>query len=166
MQTAIDFHLNPGAYSGGGNNMPSSGLTPNLLKSLFIQETGGADGRSQAAWAGYPGQVNVPGDWNQYKTSLGLTKPQMRNEGSVDQNIQAAAMYLTRKGYGASGQPMSGRPDGTFDGWSTVVRRYNGRTDMTTNGNSYSVNYAARIMQRAVNPNVSSSIQLPKSLSR
>ncbi len=40
----------------------------------MIQETGGADSRSQAAWKVDPLQVNVLGDWGEEKKFLGLKK--------------------------------------------------------------------------------------------
>lgn len=161
MKVAIDLHFEPGKYSGGGNNLPPS-ISPALIKSLLIQESGGADARSRAAWPIDPAQVNVPGDWNSFKTDIGLTRPTRRNEGNADLNITAAIKWLTRKGYGKTGQPMQNRPSGTFDGWSRAVQRYNGRTDLRSNGLSYSENYKQLIVDRAQNPSIYYSTSVSK----
>eukprot|EP00483_Globobulimina_turgida_P009538 UN09557 len=126
---------------------PVTNLDPNLVKSLLIQETGG----SAAAWPIDPAQVNVPGDWNQYKKDVHLTRSSRRNQGTIFINLRAAVMYLCRKGFGRSGQPARNRPDGYFDGWEESVRRYNGRSDVTTNGRPYSENYRDRIFDRKNN---------------
>ena len=127
-------------------------LSPALVKSQMIQETGGWDKRSLAAWRVDPQQVNVPGDWNPYKALLGISEPTRRNEGSKEQNVKAAIMFLARKGFGASGQPAANRPEGTFDGWHMALERYNGRNDGTSDGRLYRDVYADRIMRRAVAP--------------
>lgn len=134
-----------------------------LMKSWLIQEAGGNDDRSQAAWSADPAQVNVPGDWNEYKADLGLKEPKRRNEGTLEQNMKAAIIYLARKGFGGSGQPPENRPEGTFDGWKKALQRYNGRTDEAENGKKYSENYADRIVKRADNPDKKHEIELPKS---
>ena len=127
-------------------------LSPALVKSQMIQETGGWDKRSLAAWKVDPQQVNVPGDWSPYKALLGISEPTRRNEGSKEQNVKAAIMFLARKGFGTSGQPASNRPEGTFDGWHMALERYNGRNDGTSDGRLYRDVYADRIMRRAVAP--------------
>jgi len=160
MQVAIDFHFDPGKYSGGGNNLPSD-ISPALMKAWLLQESGGSDARSLAAWPIDPGQVNVPGDWGAFKSDVGLTRPVRRNTGTADKNITAAAMWLTRKGYGVTARPLQNNPTGTFDGWQTALQRYNGRSDVTSNGQTYSVNYAQLIVDRAQNPAVNKSLTLP-----
>jgi hypothetical protein len=157
LRVAVDFHYNPSKYSGGGNNLPTD-VSAAVIKAWAIQESGG----NSNAWGSDPMQVNVPGDWDKNKSLIGLQRPSSRNEGSPDQNIDAAVMWLTRKGYGASGQPMSNRPDGTFDGWRTALERYNGRNALTTNKSMYKENYADRIMQRADNPDETVPIPLPQ----
>ena len=127
-------------------------LPPELVKSHMIEETGGRDGRSLAAWKVDPQQVNVPGDWNPYKAQLGLRKPERRNEGTSEQNVRAAVMYLARKGFGASGQPAANRPEGRFDDWYTALERYNGRSDKVQDGRLYRNVYAERIVRRAYEP--------------
>ena len=139
-----------GATAAQGKNIPQ--LTTAIVKSHMIEETGGRDKRSLAAWDADPQQVNVPGDWSDAKASLGLKKPSRRNEGSVDENIKAAIRFLARKGFGVSGQPASKRPAGTFDGWQTALRRYNGRNTDKVDGKSYSEVYAEHIMTRAREP--------------
>lgn len=133
-----------------------------LVKSWIIQETGGNDARSLAAWKVDPAQVNVPGDWSSYKQSTGLSAPAKRNEGTVDLNLKAAIIWLARKGFGKSGQPPVNRPSATFDGWQKALERYNGRSVVTTNSKAYSVNYAQRILDRVNNPTTHHFIQLPK----
>lgn len=113
-----------------------------LVKSWIIQETGG----SPDAWAVDPAQVNVPGDWNDYKSSLGLTKPDHVNTGDLRTNLKAAIGYLARKGFGESGQPPSNRPDAFFEDWPTALQRYNGRSG------GYKERYAKRITDRANDP--------------
>ena len=127
-------------------------LRPELVKAQMIEETGGRDKRSLAAWMVDPQQVNVPGDWSPYKEFLGLKKPTRRNEGTKEQNVRAAIMYLVRKGFGSSGQPASNRPSGRFDDWYTALERYNGRSDETRDGRLYRDVYAERIVRRAFEP--------------
>ena len=127
-------------------------LTTAIVKSHMIEETGGRDAKSRAAWDVDPQQVNVPGDWSDAKANLGLRKPSKRNEGTVEANIRAAIRFLSRKGFGVSGQPAGRRPSGKFDDWQTALRRYNGRSDEMVDGRSYSETYAEHIMTRAKNP--------------
>ncbi|MBR3221218.1 MAG: hypothetical protein IKF72_03220 [Kiritimatiellae bacterium] len=127
-------------------------LSPELVKSHMIEETGGCDSKSLAAWKVDPQQVNVPGDWNPYKEQLGLRKPERRNEGTSEQNVRAAVMYLARKGFGVSGQPAANRPEGRFDDWYTALERYNGRSDKVQDGRLYRNVYAERIVRRAYEP--------------
>lgn len=135
-------------------------LTPEVVKAHMIQETGGKDAVSRAAWEIDPLQVNVPGDWNSYKSYLGLKKPRHRNEGSLETNLKAGIRYLVRKGFGQSGQPARNRSEGTFDGWHTSRVRYNGRTDLTVTGEVYSEVYAVRIEDRADNPKVTVPVEI------
>jgi len=137
-------------------------LSEALVKSWAIQESGGNDTRSLAAWAKDPLQVNVPGDWSDYKTSTGLKKPTHRNEGTAEQNIRAAISWLARKGFGKSGQPPKNRAAAVFDGWQVALQRYNGRSALTSNGQKYRDNYAKQIITRAENPGKHIEIQLPK----
>ena len=139
-----------GATAAQGKKIPA--LTTALVKSHMIEETGGRDARSRAAWDADPQQVNVPGDWSEAKAALGLKKPSKRNEGSIEGNIKAAICFLARKGFGASGQPAAKRPTGTFDDWQTALRRYNGRSDEMVDGKKYSEIYAEHIVARAKDP--------------
>ena len=139
-----------GATPAQGKKIPA--LTTALVKSHMIEETGGRDARSLAAWDADPQQVNVPGDWSEAKAALGLKKPSKRNEGSVEGNIKAAICFLARKGFGVSGQPAAKRPTGTFDDWQTALRRYNGRSDEMVDGKKYSETYAEHIVARAKDP--------------
>ena len=127
-------------------------LTTALVKSHMIEETGGRDQKSLAAWDVDPQQVNVPGDWSDVKKDLGLARPSRRNEGTVEGNIRAAIRFLARKGFGASGQRAANRPSGKFDDWQTALRRYNGRNDEMVDGKSYSETYADHIIARAKDP--------------
>ena len=77
-----------------------------------------------------------------------------RNEGTVEQNVRAAIMYLSRKGFGTSGKPAATRPKGFFDGWPTALTRYNGRRDRTDTDRYYSEEYADKIVKRAANPDL------------
>ena len=149
-----EFNRNRAAWAGAtprqAKRIPM--LTTALVKSHMIEETGGRDAKSRAAWDVDPGQVNVPGDWSEAKSSIGLKKPSRRNEGTPEQNIKAAIKFLARKGFGASGQPASRRPNGVFDDWRTALCRYNGRSDEMVDGRSYSETYADHIVSRAKDP--------------
>ena len=137
-------------------------LDPALVKAHMIQETGGGDPRSRAAWEVDPLQVNVPGDWGPYKKYLGLSKPRHRNEGSIRQNLRAGIRHLARKGFGVSGQPAANRPKGMFDGWPKSVKRYNGRSDKLPSGIIYSDAYSHRIFDRRDYPAAFAPIELKK----
>lgn len=159
-----DFNANKDAYCGctarqqGG--VPDA--TFDQVKSWLIQESGGSDARSRAAWNTDPAQVNVPGrDWDRWKEDLGLTKPRRRNEGTLDGNLGAALGWLCRKGFWEAARPVRDYPERFFDGWFDAFRRYNGRTVVRRNGQPYSVNYANQIINRASNPGVHYPIQLP-----
>ena len=158
-----DFNRNPAKWIGGtaaqGAKMPR--LTAAQVKAHMIQETGGGDMRSRAAWAKDPLQANVPGDWNPYKKYLGLREPRRRNEGSLEKNLRAGIMLLARKGYGVSGQPAGNRPEGDFDGWPDALKRYNGRSDKAADGRKYREVYAERILKRAADPNRETPIPIP-----
>lgn len=146
-----DFNAHPERWAGA--TAAQAGAIPRLtaaqVKAHMIQETGGGDVRSSAAWAKDPLQCNVPGDWNPYKRYLGLREPRKRNEGSLEANLKAGIMLLARKGFGVAGQPASNRPQGSFDGWETALRRYNGRSDKAADGSLYRDAYATRILDRA-----------------
>jgi len=113
-----EFNGNKQTFIGASDAQATSltDLTEELVKSWIIQETGGNDARSLAAWKTDPAQVNVPGDWSGFKQSTGLTAPVKRNEGTVDKNLKAAIIWLARKGFGKSGQPPQNRQNATFDG--------------------------------------------------
>ena len=148
------FNADRAAWCGGSAAQAAkiADLSPALVKSHMIEETGGGDSRSKAAWAADPLQVNVPGDWSEEKALLGLRRPMRRNEGTPEQNVKAAIMYLSRKGFGASGQPAARRAEGFFDGWPTALKRYNARRDRTETGRFYSEDYADKIVRRAADP--------------
>ena len=128
-------------------------ITAELIKAHMIQESGGGDGRSKAAWDGDPLQVNVPGDWGDEKGFLGLKKPLRRNEGGVERNIRAAIKYLVRKGFSKSGKPVRMVEEQEFWDWATALERYNSRSATTESGKKYCVEYADRIIERAENHN-------------
>ena len=129
-------------------------LTPAMVKSHMIEESGGNGPRSIAAWDADPLQVNVPGDWGVEKELVGLKKPTKRNEGNVADNVRAAIMYLARKGFSTAARPAAERPKGYFDGWTAALRRYNGRRDRTDTDRYYSDEYADKIVRRAKNPDL------------
>lgn len=149
-----DFNANKAKWCGGNPDQAAkiADITPALVKSHMIEETGGNGPRSKAAWAVDPLQVNVPGDWGPEKESLGLKRPTKRNEGTAEQNVRAAIMYLSRKGFGSSGKPAAARPKGFFDGWPTALTRYNGRRDRTETDRYYSEEYSDKIVRRAADP--------------
>ena len=149
-----EFNARRGEWAGATPEQAKGihNLSPAVVKSQMIEESGGWDRRSVAAWKVDPLQVNVPGDWSAVKTLVGLAEPARRNEGTCEQNVKAAIMFLVRKGFGASGQPASKRPKGTFDGWHMALERYNGRNDETEEGRTYRDAYANRILRRAMQP--------------
>ena len=158
-----DFNRNPSKWIGGTPDQGKSvsKITAAQVKAHMIQETGGGDMRSRAAWAKDPLQANVPGDWNPYKKYLGLREPRRRNEGSLEKNLKAGIMLLARKGFGVSGQPASNRPEGDFDGWKPALQRYNGRSDKAADGSLYREAYAERILKRASSPTCETPIPIP-----
>ena len=68
-ELVADFNAHKGNYCGcnGDQTKNVTNLNPAVVKAWLIQETGGNDAASRAAWEKDPAQVNVPGDWNQYK---------------------------------------------------------------------------------------------------
>jgi len=151
-----EFNANKAKGCGGTAAQAAkiANLTPAMVKSHMIEEAGGNGPRSKAAWAVDPLQVNVPGDWGKEKEEVGLKKPSKRNEGTAEQNVRAAIMYLSRKGFSAAARPAAERPKGFFDGWPTALRRYNGRRDRTDTDRYYSEEYADKIVRRAANPDL------------
>lgn len=149
-----DFNANKAKWCGGSDEQAAKipDLTPALVKSHMIEESGGNGKRSRDAWAIDPLQVNVPGDWGDEKTHVGLSKPVRRNEGTIAGNIKAAIMYLSRKGFSTAARPAADLPKATFSGWTTALRRYNGRRDRTDTDRYYSDEYADKITRRANNP--------------
>ena len=157
-----DFNANRAKWAGAKGRQVATipEITAAQVKAHMIQETGGGDLASRAAWAKDPLQVNVPGDWNPYKKYLGLREPRRRNEGSLEVNLRAGLMLLARKGFGVSGQPAGNRSDGVFDGWKVALQRYNGRFEKTADGQPYREAYASRILQRAGKPSVETPIPI------
>lgn len=148
-----EFNRHRGAWADANRSQARTipDITEELVKAHMIQETGGGDQRSLAAWDGDPLQVNVPGDWGDEKKLLGLKKPSRRNEGGVERNIRAAIKYLVRKGFSRSGKPVRVLEEKKFWDWATALENYNARTVRTASGKQYCVEYADRIIQRAEN---------------
>ena len=71
---------------------------------------------------------------------------------------------MIRKGFGRAAQMPSNNPDSTFDGYYTAVERYNGRREMTENGNLYTENYVRHIFNRANDPDTYYQVELPREL--
>ncbi len=159
-EVVLDFNSNKADRIGCSieQTLPIPSLDEDVVKAWMIQESGGGDAGSLAAWKVDPVQANVPGDWTDTKTDLGLKKPKVRNEGDLKSNLKAGIILLSRKGFGKSGQKP--KPTGTFDGWKIALQRYNGRTDAGANGKMYSQNYADAIWARAQNPKVAKPIEL------
>ena len=148
-----EFNRHRGAWADANRNQARTipDITEELVKAHMIQETGGGDSRSLAAWDCDPLQVNVPGDWGDEKKLIGLKKPLERNEGSVEQNVRAAIKYLVRKGFSKSGKPVRLVDEQQFWDWATALERYNARIVKTASGKKYCVEYADRIIERAEN---------------
>ena len=151
-----DFNAHKAEWCGGtpGQAGGVADVSAAMVKAHMIEESGGNGPSSKAAWLVDPLQVNVPGDWGREKELVGLSKPSKRHEGSLEKNVRAAIMYLSRKGFGASARPASERPKGFFDGWPKALQRYNGRRDRTATDRWYSEEYAEKIMRRAADPDV------------
>lgn len=149
-----DFNAHKADWIGGTPEQAAKvpNLTYALVKSHMIEETGGNGPMSRTAWRVDPEQVNVPGDWDEAKSDLGLVKPSRRNEGKLEDNVRAAIKFLSRKGFGMSGRAAKKRPSGFFDGWVTALRRYNARRDRTLDDRYYSEAYADKIRERAEKP--------------
>ena len=148
-----EFNRHRGAWADANRAQARTipNITEELVKAHMIQETGGCDKRSLAAWNGDPLQINVPGDWGEEKRLIGLKKPLQRNEGGAERNVRAAIKYLVRKGFSKSGKPVRVVQEQEFWDWATALERYNSRTDKTASGKKYCVEYADRIIQRAEN---------------
>ena len=148
-----EFNRHRGAWADANRSQARTipDLTEELVKAHMIQETGGADSRSTAAWSVDPLQINVPGDWGDEKKLLGLKKPRQRNEGTAEQNVRAAIKYLVRKGFSRSGKPVRTVDTQEFWDWATALERYNSRTVTTASGKKYCVEYADLIISRAEN---------------
>jgi hypothetical protein len=159
-EAVLDFNNNKAARVGcsADQALALTTLDEDVVKSWMIQESGGGDAGSLAAWKIDPVQANVPGDWTDTKTDLGLAKPKARNEGDIKTNLKAGIVLMARKGFGKSG--LAPKPTGTFDGWQVALQRYNGRTDGCANGKMYSQNYADAIWARAQDPKVARPIQI------
>ena len=157
-----EFNRHRGAWADANRSQARTipDITVELVKAQMIQETGGGDCRSTAAWNVDPLQVNVPGDWGDEKTKLGLRKPQRRNEGTAEQNIRAAIKYLVRKGFSKSGKPVRTVDAQEFWDWATALERYNARTARTASGKKYCIEYADRIISRAEDHDRHASIEI------
>ena len=139
-------------------------LSEELIKSWLIEISGGNDACSLAAWEVDPAQVNLPAEWSVYKQSTGLTIPQKRNEGTVEQNLRAAIIWLARKGFGDSGQPPASRQRATFDGWQVAIQRYNTRKDAPKKAKLYSQEHSQHIVNRIITPSKYVPIKYPRGL--
>ena len=150
-----EFNRHRGAWADANRNQARTipDITEELVKAHMIQETGGGDKRSLAAWKGDPLQVNVPGDWGAEKELLGLKKPRQRNEGGLERNVRAAIKYLVRKGFSKRGKPVRMVDEQKFYDWATALENYNARAVMTASGKKYRVEYADLIIERAENHN-------------
>ena len=148
-----EFNRHRGAWADANRSQARTipDITEELVKAHMIQETGGGDSRSTAAWKVDPLQINVPGDWGDEKRHLGLRKPKRRNEGTAEQNIRAAIKYLVRKGFSKSGKPVRMVDTQEFWDWATALENYNARTVKTVSGKEYCEEYADRIIERAEN---------------
>ena len=156
VRMTADFNAHKAAWCGGteAQAMKVADITPAMVKSHMIEESGGNGPLSLAAWSADPLQVNVPGDWGPEKELVGLVKPVRRNEGELKDNVRAAIMYLSRKGFSSSARPAKERPKGFFDGWKDALRRYNGRRDRTDTDRYYSDEYADKVLRRAADPDL------------
>lgn len=163
---AFNAHREAWAGATPGQASQISPITTAQVKSQMIQESGGANALSRAAWRKDPLQANVPGDWSSYKKYVGLHRPRNRNEGSLEANLKAGIMILARKGFSPSAQPAANRPSSRFGGWRQALQRYNGRSDLTPSGVPYRDVYASRILQRAAKPSVHQKIPIKPTKSR
>jgi len=153
VKLAAEFNRHRGAWADANRKQAKTipDIDPLMIRAHMIEESGGNDQRSLAAWRVDPLQVNVPGDWNKYKAFLGLKEPKRRNEGTAENNIRAGIKFLVRKGFGRSGQPVRNSSELDFGGWRNALECYNGRSDMVENGAMYREVYADNILRRADN---------------
>ena len=157
-----EFNRHRGAWADANRDQARTipDITVEQVKAHMIQETGGADKRSTAAWKVDPLQINVPGDWGDEKSHLGLKKPVKRNEGDLETNIRAAIKYLVRKGFSKGAKPVRVVSAQSFAGWSSALERYNSRTVLAESGKKYCEEYADRIIRRAENPSTKVDIEI------
>jgi len=145
MNTAVDFFRNTDSYTGGqAAGMPGSKLEPDMLKSMALTESGGTAGDPKGQWWTDPMTING--------SDPGKYKPDLSPAGDASANIKRATEYLTRKGFGDSGQPIRNRPAGTFDGWKTALEKYNMNKSIKSDGRYHYQHYPEKILERAGNP--------------
>ena len=139
-------------------------LSESLVRSWLIEISGGNDAISREAWNVDPAQVNLPIEWSVYKQSTGLKLAHKRNEGTLEQNLRAAFIWLTRKGLGDSGQPATSRQRAIFDGWEVAIQRYHTRKWATKKEKTESEYHAQHIINRVVSPTKYFPIKYSKSI--
>jgi len=162
-ECVADFNLNKAQYVGCSEEQAKTipDITVALVKSWFIQETGG----NQDAWRSDPAQVNKPGDWDNEKSKLGLVPPPNHRSGDIKTNIKVAVIILARKGFATAISPINSRRDGAkriFDGWDVALDRYNRGAWYTEDGHKASEEYSKRIIRRAKDPSKYIEIEFKK----
>ena len=121
-----EFNSNKKEYCGCTDEQEGKipNITPALVKSWMIQESGGGRLEDLDRWNVDPTTINHPGDYSQVKSELGLQKYDRPNKGDLETNIKAALAFLCRKGFGKSGMPARKRESGFFDSWKEAFHRY------------------------------------------
>jgi RHS repeat-associated protein len=103
-------------YNSANNFTPGDAeyLNPDTVKAMIRVESG----CKKKAYKNDPMQVNNPGDWDDDKSDLGLTKGVAPGQ---QLSIEAGVQWLAKKAYihDAQGNP-------TFGGWERGVSHYNG----------------------------------------
>jgi hypothetical protein len=109
-----------------GTDLPGQ-LDVNVVKAMVLTETqsgniSGATGTGQTDVM----QSNVPGDWNNTKSAIGLTNGQTM---TPETSINAGVKLLFMKGMGSDANGVMNWRNGKGGDWSNAVQKYNGGGD-------------------------------------
>ena len=116
----------PDASHSIGTDLPGQ-LDVNIVKAMVLTETesGNLSGATGTGTTDVM-QSNVPGDWNNSKTAIGLTKDQAM---TPETSINAGAKLLFMKGMGSDANGVMNWRNGKDGDWSNAVQKYNGGGD-------------------------------------
>lgn len=116
----------PDASHSIGTDLPGQ-LDVNIVKAMVLTETesGNLSGATGTGTTDVM-QSNVPGDWNNSKTAIGLTKDQAM---TPETSINAGVKLLFMKGMGSDANGVMNWRNGKDGDWSNAVQKYNGGGD-------------------------------------